>query len=95
MTTPKDDIQDDYYANISQKENTTEDKKILKIKPKVVVKKTTEPSVGLPEETISKPKIIARKIEKTETVEVAEISHEDTPSIVEKPTARLVSREHA
>ena len=90
MTTSKDDIQDDYYANISQTESTAGDKKVLKIKPKVVAKKPTETIPESVEETISKPKIIARKIEKTETLHVADIS-----SQIEKPTARLVSREHA
>jgi hypothetical protein len=92
MTTPKDDIQDDYYANISQPESTAGDKKVLKIKPKVVAKKPTEPTPELAEETISRPKIIARKIEKSETIEVADIAQ---TSVVERPTARLVSREHA
>ncbi len=93
MTTSKDDIQDDYYANISQAESTTGDKKVLKIKPKVVVKKSSEPSQEATEEPVSKPKIIARKIEKTETVEVADVSI--VSSETERPTARLVSREHA
>lgn len=93
MTTPKDDIQDDYYANISQTESTTGDKKVLKIKPKVVVKKPTDQVSEPVEETVSKPKIIARKIEKTETVEVADNSPVSTDT--ERPTARLVSREHA
>ncbi|MBC7503834.1 translation initiation factor IF-2 [Candidatus Gracilibacteria bacterium] len=93
MTTPKDDIQDDYYANISQVESTTGNKKILKIKPKVVAKKPTEPTSEIVEETVSRPKIIARKIEKSETVEVADIL--PISSETERPTARLVSREHA
>ena len=43
MPTNKDDIQDDYYANISQTtENTAGEKKTLKIKPKVVLKKPAE-----------------------------------------------------
>ncbi len=93
MTTSKDDIQDDYYANISQTESTTGDKKVLKIKPKVVVKKTTDNSSEPVEETVSRPKIIARKVEKTETTEVADIV--PISSETERPTARLVSREHA
>ncbi len=94
MTTPKDDIQDDYYANISQStESTIGDKKVLKIKPKVVAKKPTDQLSEPVEETVSKPKIIARKIEKTETPEVAEIL--PVPTETERPTARLVSREHA
>ncbi len=92
MPTNKDDIQDDYYANISQTtENSALDKKVLKIKPKVVVKKPTEPLSEPVEETTSKPKIIARKIENTEpTVVVSEEIVE-----IEKPKARLISREHA
>jgi hypothetical protein len=93
MTTPKDDIQDDYYANISQTESTAGDKKVLKINPKVVAKKPTETPSEPVEEAVSRPKIIARKIEKTETTEVAEIL--PVSSETEKPTARLVSREHA
>ncbi len=93
MPINKDDIQDDYYANISQTENTTGDKKVLKIKPKVVAKKPTETISEPVEETISKPKIIARKIEKTETLEVADAL--PASSEVVRPTARLVSREHA
>ena len=93
MTTPKDDIQDDYYANISQTPETPSgDKKILKIKPKVMTKKIPEaPATEAIEETASKPKIIARKVEKSETPE-------EVPTLspkVERPKARLVSREHA
>ena len=90
MTTSKDDIQDDYYANISQTESAIGDKKVLKIKPKVVAKKPIEQPSEMVEETVSKPKVIARKIEKTEAVETTEVSSE-----IERPTARLVSREHA
>ncbi len=92
MPTNKDDIQDDYYANISQ---TTESdagaKKVLKIKPKVVLKKPSEATTEPAEETVSKPKVIARKVEKSETPEEAP---ESTPE-PERPKARLVSREHA
>jgi hypothetical protein len=90
MTISKDNIQDDYYANISQAESTSGDKKVLKIKPKVVVKKLTEQVSEPAEETVSKPKIIARKIEKSQLIESSEPVIEK-----EKPTARLVSREHA
>jgi translation initiation factor IF-2 len=92
MPTNKDDIQDDYYANISQNtENTIWDKKVLKIKPKVVLKKPTDSPSETVEEPVSKPKIIARKIEKVESIEtIPEVTQE-----IEKPKARLVSREHA
>ena len=72
MSTNKDDIQDDYYANISQNsENTAWDKKTLKIKPKVVVKKPSDWSGATTEHIVHKPKIIPRKVEITESVETA------------------------
>jgi hypothetical protein len=43
MPINKDDIQDDYYASITQTtENEAGAKKVLKIKPKVVLKKPSE-----------------------------------------------------
>ncbi len=85
MPINKDDIQDDYYASISQTtENTAWDKKTLKIKPKVVLKKPTEPISTPVEEPVSKPKIIARKVEKTEPIEVPPVV-EATPEIVAAP----------
>ena len=93
MPINKDDIQDDYYANISQTtENTAWDKKVLKIKPKVVLKKPADSTSASTEETASKPKIIARKVEKVEPTEVVP---EASPVEAERPKARLVSREHA
>jgi len=56
----------------------------------VLKKPADSPSVPV-EEPASKPKIIARKIEKVESVKVVpEINQEP-----ERPKARLVSREHA
>ena len=67
MPINKDDIQDDYYANISQStENDAWAKKVLKIKPKVILKKSSEWVAEPTEEPALKPKIIARKVEKTE-----------------------------
>ena len=92
MPIHKDEIQDDYYANIAQPtESDAGAKKALKIKPKVVLKKPSDASVDATEEAPSKPKIIARKVEKTEPPEE---TVEASPEI-ERPKARLVSREHA
>ncbi|MBX9809641.1 GTP-binding protein, partial [Candidatus Gracilibacteria bacterium] len=94
MPINKDDIQDDYYANISQStENDAGAKKVLKIKPKVILKKSPEGVAEPIEEPASKPKIIARKVENTEEP-VAQSTPEPTQE-VERPKARLVSREHA
>ena len=94
MPINKDDIQDDYYANISQPiENDAGAKKVLKIKPKVVLKKPSESVAEPTEEPASKPKIIARKVEKTEEP-VAQPTPEPMQE-VERPKARLISREHA
>jgi translation initiation factor IF-2 len=93
MPTHHDDIQDDYYANIATSPETNTSSKVpLKIKPKVVIKKPSDTDPVTPEEPISKPKIIMRKIEKSETPPAEEIA--PVAEVVERPTARLVSREH-
>ena len=56
-----------------------------------MLKKPTDSLLETVEEFTSKPKIIARKVEKVESVEII-------PEIIpefEKPKARLISREHA
>lgn len=56
-----------------------------------MLKKSADSASEPVEEPVSKPKIIARKIEKIESVDVVQ----DATQEAEKPKARLVSREHA
>lgn len=82
MATPKDALQDDYYAQVKTAQSSDDaTKKPLKLKLKAVVKKSTEAEdVSLIEQHSS------------QTIQDIE-EKKETP--IERPKARLVEREHA
>lgn len=88
MAPKKDDHQDDYYAQVKTVQNTDDGtKKPIKLKLKVVAKKSTESEEVAPSPTTTVSENIEQPVAKTET------HIEDIPK--EKPKARLVEREHA
>lgn len=79
-----DTVQDDYYANISSNNSTSEaekeGKKAIKIKKKPVIKKAENPATDS-DVTEKKPKIVAKKVTKSEEKNL------ETPSVVTKKIA--------
>ncbi len=96
MPTKKDDLQDDYYAQINKTDDASNQiKKPLKIK-KPVLKKAQDISEKAHEVQEKKPKILARKKEAMPVSDEV-VSEKVAGEVmeVEKPKARLVKREHA
>jgi len=95
MPNKNDALQDDYYANLSQENDTgAAKKKPLKIVKKPIIIK--DAGVSTSEEATpepKKPKIILRKKPVSEEVTPEEVTPEKAPT--EKAQARLVEREHA
>ena len=79
-----DTVQDDYYANISSNNSTSEaekeGKKAIKIKKKPVIKKAENPATDS-DVTEKKPKIVAKKVTKSEEKNL------EAPSVVTKKIA--------